>query len=70
MVAMERDKYGNLKNTPIFSGEDANTLIQQSLEDAKNRKLCGMELLNPAFFCLATQELKIMLNDMLEKGNY
>ena len=28
MVAMERDKYGNLNNNPIFSAEDADTLMQ------------------------------------------
>ena len=42
--------------------------MQQSLDDAKNRKLCGMELSNPEFTRLATQELKTMLTEALEKG--
>ena len=38
------------------------------LDDAKNRNLCWMELSNPEFVDLVTQELKLMLNDTLEKA--
>ena len=66
--AMERDKLGKLKNAPTISVEDADDLIQQSLDDAASGKLCGMELTNPEFVGLATQELKIILREALEKG--
>ena len=66
--AMEKDKHGKLKNAPMISVEDADNLIQQSLDDAANGTLCGVELTNPEFVGIATQELKIMLGDALEKG--
>ena len=43
-------------------------LAQQSLDDAKSSKLCGMELSDPEFTGLATQDLKTMINYALEKG--
>ena len=68
LVSMEKDNHVKLKNFPIVSVEEADNLMQKSLYDAKSSEPCGMELSNPEFVGLATQEFKIMLNDALQKG--
>ena len=62
---MEKDEYGKLKHSTITT-EDADKLIGESIDDATNNRLCGKELNDT--IGLATQELKIMLSDALEKG--
>ena len=68
MVVTERENHRKIKNAPVVSVEEADNIIQQSLDDAKSSKLCGTELSNPEFVGLAAQELKTILNDVLEKG--
>ena len=63
---MDRDNHRKLKSSSIASVKDADNLLQQLLDNAKKRKMCGIELSNPEFFGLATQELKIILNVALE----
>ena len=65
---MERDKHEKLKNYPVASIKEADNLIQKSLDDSKSSKLCGIEFSNPEFSGLLMQELKTILNDVLEKG--
>lgn len=64
---IKKEEYGKMKNiTPTITTDDADKLIEESIEDAKNNRLCGKELNDSVG--LATRELEIMLSDALEKG--
>ena len=68
LITTDRCMHGVLKNALIFSVEDSDNLTKQSLDDTNSSKLRGMELSNTEFVGLATQELKKMLHDALERG--